>query len=219
MSTALITGASRGLGRALATALLRDGFRVAGVARDEAPLRAALEAIGGHVIVDDVGDPDAAARIAGQALAELGRVDLLVHNASTLGAVPLPLLADMRPEDVARAFEVNVLGPFRLTRLLVGPMLLRGHGTIVWISSDAARNAYPNWGAYDASKAALEHMARTFAAELEGTGVRSLVLDPGEMDTRMHADALPDADPVTLLRPEDAATAVLAALLGEGVHA
>jgi NAD(P)-dependent dehydrogenase (short-subunit alcohol dehydrogenase family) len=96
---------------------------------------------------------------------------------------------------------VNLVGPFRLTRVLAGPMVLAGSGTIVNISSDAAVQAYPKWGAYGVSKAALDHLGRIWAAELEGTGVRVLTIDPGEMNTRMHADAVPDADPATLQDP------------------
>jgi NAD(P)-dependent dehydrogenase (short-subunit alcohol dehydrogenase family) len=105
-------------------------------------------------------------------------------------------------------FQVNVLGPIRLARALVGPMVLRGEGLVLTVSSDAAVEAYPGWGAYGASKAALDHAARVWAAELDGTGVRFLSIDPGEMATRMHADALPDADPATLALPEDVARIV-----------
>ncbi|MFZ5477483.1 MAG: SDR family NAD(P)-dependent oxidoreductase [Myxococcota bacterium] len=210
VGTVLITGASRGLGAALAVELAARGARVVGVAREAAALVAAMEEIrraGGeaHAVVADVGDPDAAATIAGRAAAMAGPVDVLVHNASTLGPTPLPLLAEVSPEQVARVFEVNLLGPFRLSRMLVGGMVLRGRGALVHVSSDAAAGAYPRWGPYGASKAALDLLARTWAAELAGTGVRSFAVDPGEMDTRMHADAMPDADRATLARPADVA--------------
>jgi NAD(P)-dependent dehydrogenase (short-subunit alcohol dehydrogenase family) len=208
--TVLITGASRGLGAALAAELATRGARIVGVAREAGPLHAAMAAIreaGGeaHAVVGDVGDGDTAAAITGQAQAMAGPVDVLIHNASTLGPTPLPGLADLPPDALERVFRVNVIGPWRLTRQLVGGMVLRGHGTLVHVSSDAAVAAYPGWGAYGASKAALDHMARTWAAELAGTGVRSFAVDPGEMDTRMHADAVPDADPATLARPADVA--------------
>ena len=108
--------------------------------------------------------------------------------------MPLRLLLDTDCEDLERALAVNLVGPFRLTKALAGPMVLRGRGTIVNITSDAATEAYERWGAYGASKAALEQLGRVWAAELAGTGVRVLTVDPGEMDTRMHADAIPDAD-------------------------
>jgi NAD(P)-dependent dehydrogenase (short-subunit alcohol dehydrogenase family) len=126
---------------------------------------------------------------------------VLVHNASTLGPTPLPLLLDTECEDLERVLAVNLVGPFRLTKAIAGSMALRGRGLVVHLSSDAAISAYPGWGAYGVSKAALDHLARSWAAELEGTGVRVLSVDPGEMRTRMHADAVPDADPATLADP------------------
>ncbi len=218
-TTALITGGSRGLGRALAEALAQEGLRVVLVARREGPLEAAVQAIreaGGQAwaIAADVGGRGGEAAIAARAVALAGPIDLLVNNASTLGAVPMPALADARPEDVARVFDVNVLGPFRLARALLGPMLLRGAGTIVNISSDAAVEPYAGWGPYGASKAALDHMTRIWAAELEGSGVRMVALDPGEMNTAMHADAIPEADPATLAPPEVVAARIVALLEG-----
>src|SRR3954465_12520175 len=160
--TALITGGSQGLGRALGGALGRAGARVVLVARHFEPLASAvaeIRAAGGeaHAIVADVADKDAAAAIAGQAAALVGPVDLLINNASTLGPVPLRLLLDTDCEDLTRALQVNLVGPFRLIKALVGPMVLRGAGTVVNISSDAAVEAYERWGAYAASKAALDH--------------------------------------------------------------
>jgi NAD(P)-dependent dehydrogenase (short-subunit alcohol dehydrogenase family) len=215
--TALVTGASRGLGRALAQALARQGFEVVALARGEADLEAAVAAIraeGGlaHALVADVGDPASAPAIAARVHALIGTPDVLIHDASTLGAVPLRLLADTWPDDLARTFEVNVLGPFRLTRALLGGMLLRESGFVVAISSDASVEAYPRWGGYGASKAALDHLVRVWAAELEGTGVRMISVDPGEMDTQMHADAIPDADRSTLADPVQVAARIVAML-------
>ena len=106
--------------------------------------------------------------------------------------------------------DVNLVGPFRLTRAVAGGMALRGGGLVVHVTSDASVSAYPTWGAYGVSKAALDHLARIWAAELEGTGVRMLTLDPGEMRTAMHAEAMPDADPATLADPADVAERVAA---------
>jgi NAD(P)-dependent dehydrogenase (short-subunit alcohol dehydrogenase family) len=202
----VITGAGQGLGRALALALGTRGARLALVARTAAALEAVaaeVAALGGeaHVVPGDVGEKEAIHRIAGHAMAALGGVDVLVHAASTLGHVPLRALADTECEALERALAVNVLGPFRLTRALLGPMRLAGAGLVIMVSSDAAVEAYPNWGAYGASKAALDHLARVWSAELHETGVRVLVVDPGEMDTAMHADAMPDADRATLAAP------------------
>ncbi len=215
--TALITGASRGLGRALSLSLSAAGAHVVLVARGKAALDDVVNAIrarGGraHGIVADIGDPDAAAAIAGQAAAVAGRVDLLINNASTLGALPMPLLTDTEPHDFDRVFQVNVAGPFRLTRAVAGSMLLHGAGVVVNISSDAAVEAYPTWGAYSASKAALDHLTRVWAAETAGSGVRFISVDPGEMRTQMHADAIPDADPATLADPADVAARIVASV-------
>jgi|HubBroStandDraft_3_1064219.scaffolds.fasta_scaffold05225_2 NAD(P)-dependent dehydrogenase (short-subunit alcohol dehydrogenase family) len=206
----LITGASRGLGAALARELARRGARLILVARGEQALEevaAAIRAAGGeaHAIAADVGAKDEVYPIAGAAASLLGDVEVVVHNASELGPVPLQLLADTACEDLEHVFAVNLVGPFRLTKALAGPMLLRGRGLVVHVSSDAATAAYPRWGAYGASKAAFDHLARIWAAELAGTGVRFFGVDPGEMDTEMHAAALPDADRTTLARPQEVA--------------
>ena len=211
---ALITGASRGLGRALAEALAARGARVALVARELGPLAevvAAIRANGGvaHAVAGDVSDKHAAHRIAGQAHGLVGEIGIAIHNASTLGPTPLRLLLDTECEDLAAVFETNVIGPFRLTKILAGAMALRGAGALVHVSSDAAVSPYPTWGAYGASKAAQDQLSRILAAELEGTGVRILAVDPGEMDTTMHADAVPDADRSTLQRPADVARRIV----------
>src|SRR3954469_11879861 len=216
----LVTGGSRGLGRALGLALARAGARVVLVARhgDElADAVAAIRAAGGeaHAIVADVAARDATHAIAGQAAAAVGPIDILINNASTLGPVPLRLLLDTDCEDLERALAVNLVGPFRLTKALAGPMVLRGRGTIVNISSDAALAAYERWGAYGASKAALDHLTRTWSAELAGTGVRVLAIDPGEMNTRMHADAVPDANRAELADPTRVAAQIVALLEAE----
>ena len=207
---ALITGASRGLGEALARRLARDGARVALVARGTEELErvaASIRAAGGdaHALPGDVGDPEAAARLAGAAAALVGPIDLLVNNASTLGPTPLPALLDLAPGALEEVLAVNVVGPWRLTRAVAGSMALRGGGLVLNLSSDAAVSAYAGWGAYSASKAALDQLGRVWAAELDAAGVKFLSVDPGEMDTRMHADAMPDADRAALARPAETA--------------
>jgi NAD(P)-dependent dehydrogenase (short-subunit alcohol dehydrogenase family) len=209
----LVTGGSRGLGRAMGDVFADAGARVVLVARERSALDEAVAAIrarGGeaHAIVADVGDREATYAIAGQAAAEVGEIDLLINNASALGPVPLRLLLDTDCEDLSQALAVNLVGPFRISKALLGPMVLRGRGTVLNVSSDAAVEAYERWGAYGASKAALDHLTRTWAAELAGTGVRVLAVDPGEMRTRMHAQALPDADPTTLADPARVARAI-----------
>ncbi len=202
----MVTGGSRGLGRALG--------EVARHADELADTVAAIRAAGGeaHAVVADVAARDATHAIAGQAAAAVGPIDVLVNNASTLGPVPLRLLLDTDCEDLERALAVNLVGPFRLTKAVAGPMVLRGRGTIINVTSDAATEAYERWGAYGASKAALEQLGRVWAAELAGTGVRVLNVDPGEMDTRMHADAIPDANRAELADPPRVAAEIVALL-------
>jgi len=219
-TTALVTGGSRGLGKALGRTLASKGSRVILVAREPVALASAVEQIrteGGSAwgIAADVGDPAAAASISARAVALAGPVDILVNNASTLGPTPLPPLLDTRSDDLSRVFEVNLLGPFRLMRSVVGSMALRRRGVVVSISSDAAVEAYSGWGGYGSSKAALDHLTRIWAAEVASTGVRMFAVDPGEMDTAMHAAAIPDADPSTLQRPAEVAERIAALIASD----
>lgn len=213
----LVTGASRGLGEALMKELARKGARVVGVSRNAQEMEAvasALRAQGhvAHALAYDVGDKEAIYPLVGAASALVGPLDALVHNASTLGPTPLPLLLDTACEDLSKVLEVNLVGPFRLTKAVAGAMAMRGGGVVVNVTSDAAVSAYPRWGAYSVSKVALEHLGRIWAAELEDTGVRFFNVDPGEMDTKMHRDAIPDADPATLSRPETVAARLVTLL-------
>jgi NAD(P)-dependent dehydrogenase (short-subunit alcohol dehydrogenase family) len=217
----VITGASRGLGAALAFELGKSGARLALVARGDEELAKVVRAIreeGGdaHALAFDVSAKEDAYAIAGSAGAAIGDVDVVIHNASMLAgdALGLALLADTPCEDLEAVFGANLVGPFRLTKALIGPMILRARGLVVHVTSDAAVNAYPRWGAYAASKAALDHMARTWAAELEGTGVRFFGVDPSDMDTAMHARAVPDADRSKLARPREVAR-VIAEMIGD----
>jgi NAD(P)-dependent dehydrogenase (short-subunit alcohol dehydrogenase family) len=218
--TALITGASRGLGRALALELARRDVRLALVARDEAALHDTVHGLRAqgavaYGIAADVGDKLAIHRIAGQAQALLGPLDLLIHNASTLGPTPLRLLLDTECEELSAVLETNLLGPFRLSKVLAGAMALRGAGLVLHVSSDAAVEAYPRWGAYAVSKAALDHLTRVWAEELRDTGVRVLSVDPGEMGTAMHRAAVPEADPATLAHAELVARKIVHALFAQ----
>jgi NAD(P)-dependent dehydrogenase (short-subunit alcohol dehydrogenase family) len=205
--SALITGGSRGLGRALALRLSAKGAKVALVARHQRELDDAVSEIrknGGiaYGVVADAGDKESVYPIVGQAAALAGPIDILINNASALGPVPLRLILDTDCEDFERALQVNAVGPFRLIKAVAGSMVLRQTGVIVNISSDAAVEAYPSWGVYGASKAALDHLTRIAALELKDTSVRLFSVDPGEMNTQMHADAMPDVDPASLPAPE-----------------
>jgi NAD(P)-dependent dehydrogenase (short-subunit alcohol dehydrogenase family) len=205
-----ITGGTSGLGLALVRELSRRGARVAFVARTrERVEQVAQENSGTHGIVGDVSAKNDIYPIALQIIGELGGLDVLINNASDLGPTPLAMLSDTECEDLERAFATNVFGPFRLTKALMGALAAsarEGRGAVVLnISSDAAINAYPGWGAYGSSKAALHHLSRIWNEEHAGENVRFLSLDPGDMDTPMHAAAIPDADPATLKRPEQSA--------------
>jgi NAD(P)-dependent dehydrogenase (short-subunit alcohol dehydrogenase family) len=205
-----VTGGTSGLGLALVRELLGRGARVAFVARTRERVQSvAREHAGAHGIVGDVSSKEDIYPMAVQIVGELGGLDVLINNASDLGPTPLALLSDTECEDLERAFSTNVVGPFRLTKALMGALAAsarEGRGAVVLnISSDAAVNPYPNWGAYGASKAALQHLTRIWGEEHAADGVRFLSLDPGDMDTPMHAAAVPDADPSTLKRPEAAA--------------
>ena len=148
----------------------------------------------------------------------LGGLDVLINNASSSGPTPLKLLADTECEELQDALTVNLLGPFRLTKALFGALAAsarEGRGAVVInISSDAAVNANPSWGADGAAKAALRHMTAIWAEEARDEGVRFLSVDPGDMDTPLHALAVPEADPADLKRPEDAAQEIVALMLG-----
>jgi NAD(P)-dependent dehydrogenase (short-subunit alcohol dehydrogenase family) len=216
-----ITGGTSGLGLALVRELLSRGARVAFVARTQGRVEeVAREHPSAHGIVGDVSLKGDIHPIAVQIAGELGGLDVLVNNASDLGPTPLRLLGDTDCEDLERALATNLLGPFRLTKAVLGALAAsarEGRGAVVVnVSSDAAVNPYPCWGAYGASKAALRHLSAIWDAELAPEGVCFLSIDPGDMDTSLHAAAVPDADPATLKRPEIAAReladAIVAAL-------
>jgi NAD(P)-dependent dehydrogenase (short-subunit alcohol dehydrogenase family) len=209
-----ITGGTSGLGLELVRQLLAEGARVAFVARGrEGVERVRREQPQAHGIVGDVSLKEDIHPIAIQVLGTLGGLDVLVNNASSLGPVPLAPLADTECEDLERALATNVLGPFRLTKALLGSLAAssrEGHAPLVVnVSSDAAINAYPGWGAYGASKAALHHLSRIWNEELAAEGIRMISIDPGDMDTPLHAIAVPDADRSQLKSPETAASEVL----------
>jgi NAD(P)-dependent dehydrogenase (short-subunit alcohol dehydrogenase family) len=210
-----ITGGTSGLGLALVRELLHRGARVAFVARHEDDVeRVAREHPGVCGIVGDVSRKEEIHPIAIQLVGRLGGLDVLINNASSLGPVPLAPLADTECEDLEAALATNLLGPFRLTKALLGSLTASARDgrqpLVINISSDAAINPYANWGAYGASKAALHHLSRIWGEELAAEGVRVLSIDPGDMDTPLHALAVPDADRSTLKRPETAAREIAA---------
>jgi NAD(P)-dependent dehydrogenase (short-subunit alcohol dehydrogenase family) len=194
--TALITGASRGLGRALAEQLAADGWNLVIDARDRAALeqaRAAIAAAGPGTVVAVAGDVDDPVHIAAlvAAAAGQGRFELLVNNAGTLGPTPLPPVASLRAADLEQTLRTNVIAPLRLIQAAL-PHLRATAGAIVNVTSDAAVEGYEGWGSYGASKAALEQLSLVLATEERG--VRVWWVDPGDMRTQMHQDAFPGED-------------------------
>ena len=212
-----VTGGTSGLGLALVRELAARGARVAFIARDAQRVARIAAATGTHGVTGDVARKDDIHPIALQIVGLLGGLDILINNASSLGPSPLRALADTECEDFEVALATNVLGPFRLTRALLGALAAAARdGTravVLNISSDAAINAYAGWGAYGASKAALRHMTRIWHEELAPAGIEFASVDPGDMDTPLHAQALPDADPATLKQPADAAQEMVALLV------
>jgi NAD(P)-dependent dehydrogenase (short-subunit alcohol dehydrogenase family) len=178
--------------------------------------RVARDLAGVHGVVGDVSLKGDIHPVALQVVGALGGLDVLVNNASDLGPTPLALLGDTDCEALERALATNLLGPFRLTKAVLGALAAsarEGRGAVVLnVSSDAAVTAYPRWGAYGASKAALRHLSAIWDAELAAEGVRFLAIDPGDMDTPLHAAAVPDADRGALKRPEDAARELAGAI-------
>jgi NAD(P)-dependent dehydrogenase (short-subunit alcohol dehydrogenase family) len=191
---ALITGASRGLGLALARALAADGWELVIDARGQRDLRAAADEIGAlasvHAVPGDVADETHRRDLVSAVDALEGGLDLLVHNASLLGPSPQPSLADYPLDALERVYAANVFAPLRLTQMLL-PRLAR-NARIISITSDAAVEPYEGWGGYGSSKAALEQWTRVLAAEQPD--LRVYVVDPGDMRTQMHQDAFPGED-------------------------
>ena len=198
---ALVTGASRGLGAALARRLAEDGWALVLDARDGDALAATLDEGfpngGPHVIAveGDVTDERHRRALVGLALEAHGGIDALINNASHLGPSPQPALADYPVDELRRVYEVNVVAPLALAAAAL-PALREAKGRIVNVTSDAGVEPYEGWGGYGSSKAALEHASRILAAEEEaaGSGVRVYVVDPGDMRTQMHQEAFPGED-------------------------
>ncbi|MFJ3423262.1 SDR family NAD(P)-dependent oxidoreductase [Streptomyces sp. NPDC086082] len=204
MSVAIITGASKGLGRALAEALAARGWDLVLDARTEGVLTEAAVAVAAYgtrveAVPGDVTDAVHRAELVAAA-GKLGGVDLLVSNASALGAEPLVRLDELTLDGLRRALEVNVVAALGLVQEALPLLRASGAGAVIAVSSDAAAEAYETWGGYGASKAALDHLAAVLAAE--EPGLRVWAVDPGDMGTDLYAAAVPDdGDP----RPEPSA--------------
>ena len=213
-SVVLVTGASSGLGLETSLLLARRGARLIVAARGAAALERAATRLREHsdveAIAADVSED--AELIVARGLARFGRVDALINNASELGPSPMPELAALHWEAFERILRVNAIAPLHLIQLVLPQMRERRAGAIINISSDAGVNAYPGWGGYGASKAALEHLSRTLHAELEDSGIRVLAVDPGDMNTTMHQLAEPGVDLSELPKPDRVAPAIVALL-------
>lgn len=208
--TAVVTGASRGLGLALTRELAGRGWHVIADARDGARLERALSGLANVTrIAGDVADPGHRKEIAEAAP---GGVDLLVNNASALGPSPLPALADYPLSELERVYAVNTIAPLALIQLLL-PGLRRRHGRIIDVSSDAAVEPYECWGGYGSSKAALDQLTAILAAE--EPDVRIYAIDPGDMNTDLHQQAFPGQDISDRPAPETVVPALVRLIEGD----
>jgi len=210
MQTALVTGGSAGLGRALVSALVDRGWRVATDARDPERLARVANGLGARVmpLAGDITDPRHRARLV-EAVEGTGRLDLLVHNASTLGPSPMPTLSDLSVAELDDLWRTNVAAPLALTQALL-PLLRASSGAVLAVSSDAAVEHYEGWGGYAATKAALDHLTLTLAAE--NPDLHWWAVDPGDMRTAMHQAAFPGEDISDRPLPESVVPHLLALL-------
>jgi NAD(P)-dependent dehydrogenase (short-subunit alcohol dehydrogenase family) len=208
---ALITGGSQGLGRQLAIDFAREGAAgISIVARRIEYLNEVRDRI--HeinpltkilVIAADMSKHEDIERITAITLSEFkGRLDILVNNASTIGPSPMPYLLDYPVEDFRYVINTNLIGPFLMIKKVL-PAMIENGGSIINVTSDAGAIGYSGWGAYGISKFGIEGMSQTWAAELEGTGVRVNYVDPGNMNTAMHRAAEPDEDPSRWANPKE----------------
>jgi NAD(P)-dependent dehydrogenase (short-subunit alcohol dehydrogenase family) len=217
----LITGASRGLGLEIARLAARRKMPLILTARGAAALEEATRELSALTevvaLAGDVADRAHAERLVHAGLERFGRIDVLVNNASSIGPSPMPALDAYPSEALAEVYRINVLAPLHLAQLVLPGMRGRGEGAIINVTSDAGVQAYPGWGGYGSSKAALEHLSRVLATELEGSGVRVYVVDPGDMNTQMHREAEPGVDLSHLPGPEVSAPAFLTLIEHERV--
>jgi NAD(P)-dependent dehydrogenase (short-subunit alcohol dehydrogenase family) len=204
--TAIVTGGSKGLGRAIASQLVQDGWEVAIDGRDAELVRNSARGIGAVAVPGDVTDARHRVELVTAASQGSGRLDLLVNNASTLGTSPLPALRQYDLDVLRSVYETNVLAPFALVQLAL-PLLAEAGGMVLNITSDASVEAYEGWGGYGSSKAALDQLSNVLAAEERA--IRVWCLDPGDMRTAMHQEAFPGQDISDRPEPEAVAPVVL----------
>jgi NAD(P)-dependent dehydrogenase (short-subunit alcohol dehydrogenase family) len=203
----MITGASRGLGKALAIAFAKQGEDLAICARNLEKLmevKREAESYGVRVLAvqADIADIRDVEKLVAMTESEFGRIDVLINNASILGPSPMPLLLDYPEDDFMEVMKVNIFGTFLVTRRVLPGMLQRNEGSIINVTSEAGATGFAGWGAYGISKFGVEGLTETWADELRETNIRVNMVDPGEMDTEMHALAVPDCD-YTLANPNE----------------
>lgn len=217
----MITGASKGLGKALALAFAKQGVRLAICARGEALIREVEQEVrdlGAEVIAvsADISNVNDVNRFVSIVEESFGRVDVLINNASIFGPGPM-LLADYPDFDFSEVIRVNVCNPFLMSKRVLPGMLTRNKGRIINLTSEAGKTGFAEWGAYGISKFAVEGLTQTWADELQDTGISIGMADPGEMDTEMHAIAVPDCD-YELWEPNDIATVFVELALNESLE-
>ncbi|KMY45236.1 3-oxoacyl-ACP reductase [Bacillus sp. FJAT-27916] len=207
MKTIVITGGSKGLGKALAHAFLKKGNHVAVCARGEEGLerlRQETQTFSGELlaVAADVSIEKDVERFISMTEQKFGRIDVLINNAAILGPSPMPLLLDYPNRDFLHVLKVNILNPFLVTKRVLPGMLVQGSGSIINITSEAGGTGYAGWGAYGISKFGIEGLTETWADELAETAIRVNMVDPGSMDTEMHHLAVPERD-YELPKPEE----------------
>lgn len=201
---ALITGASKGLGKAIALAYAKEGAKVIINSRSEEsirPVAGEIEALGGEhlAVAADVSTKEGAEKLVGEAVERFGSIDILVNNAGILG--PRVAIADYPEDEWKAVIEANINGPFFVSKATI-PRMNEG-GSIINLVSGVSVEGRAEWGAYSVSKFGLEGLSQILAAELEERGVRSNAVDPGGMRTEMRASAYPDEDPMSRITPEE----------------
>lgn len=207
MKTIVITGGSKGLGKALAHAFLKKGNHVAVCARGEEELerlRQETQTFSGELlaVAADVSIEKDVERFISMTEQRFSRIDVLINNAAILGPSPMPLLLDYPNRDFLHVLKVNILNPFLVTKRVLPGMLVQGSGSIINITSEAGGTGYAGWGAYGISKFGIEGLTETWADELAETAIRVNMVDPGSMDTEMHHLAVPERD-YELPKPEE----------------
>ncbi|WP_449621824.1 SDR family NAD(P)-dependent oxidoreductase [Robertmurraya sp. Marseille-Q9965] len=203
----MITGASRGLGKALALAFAKEGAKLAICSRYEEALQAVkreVELLGANVLAipADLSQARDVERFVAVTETTYGQIDVLINNASILGPSPMPLLLDYLEDDFTEVLQTNVMSSFLMMKRVIPGMIERNQGSIINVTSEAGHIGYAGWGAYGISKFAIEGLTQTWADELKHTNIRINMVDPGEMDTEMHHLAVPECD-YPLAKPED----------------